>query len=188
MGKLTLQLCDDVSPKVTYSETHQANISISRLTFSSFSNIMKPEPGRGELCASFSQTRLCYAVSQSCLTLSKSMECSPLSKILEWIVISSSRRSSSPRHQKGISCVSSIDRWILYCKPPGSPKFYRCCLVVKSCPTLQHQGLQTIPLSMGFPSKTTGVSQFTIKITVSSELQSFWNISAHPFLLENTCL
>ena len=54
MGKLSLWLCDDVSPRVTYSETHQANISINRLTFSSFSNIVKSEPGRGDLFTAFS--------------------------------------------------------------------------------------------------------------------------------------
>ena len=54
IGKFSLQLCDDVSPKVTYSESHQANISISSLSFSSFSSIMKPEHGSDDLCASFS--------------------------------------------------------------------------------------------------------------------------------------
>ena len=39
-------------------------------------------------------------------------------RILEWVVISYSRRSSLPRHQAHISCVSSISRQIFF--------FYRC--------------------------------------------------------------
>ena len=35
-------------------------------------------------------------------------------RILEWTAISSSRRSSRPRDQTRISCVSCIGRWVLY--------------------------------------------------------------------------
>ena len=35
-------------------------------------------------------------------------------RILEWIVISYSRRSSLPRHQAHVSCVSSISRLIFH--------------------------------------------------------------------------
>ena len=34
-------------------------------------------------------------------------------RILEWVAISYSRRSSPPRDQTHISCISCIDRWIL---------------------------------------------------------------------------
>ena len=60
---------------------------------------------------------------QSCPVICGPMNCSlPASfvhgifqsRILEWVVISSSRRSSQLRDQICISCVSSIGRWILY--------------------------------------------------------------------------
>ena len=35
-------------------------------------------------------------------------------KILEWVAISYSRGSSPPRDQSCVSCVSCIDRWVLY--------------------------------------------------------------------------
>ena len=35
-------------------------------------------------------------------------------RILEWVAISSSRRSSRPRDQTLISCVSCMGRWVLY--------------------------------------------------------------------------
>ena len=69
-------------------------------------------------------TQLCMCVcAQLCPTLCDSMDCGlPGSsvhglfqaRILEWVAVSSSRGSSQPRAQTLISCVSFIDRWILY--------------------------------------------------------------------------
>ena len=68
---------------------------------------------------------------QSCPTLCNPMDCSPpgssvhgisQARILEWVVISSSRRSSRPRDWTRVSCVSCIGRWIPYClNNRGSP-------------------------------------------------------------------
>ena len=63
------------------------------------------------------------SVALSCLTLCDPMDCSlPGSSvhgiyqvgILEQVAISYSRKSSRPRNQTRISCVSCISRWILY--------------------------------------------------------------------------
>ena len=60
------------------------------------------------------------SVAKLCLTLCHPMDCSPpgssfhgisQARILEWVSISFSRGSSQPRDQ---TCVSSIDRWVLY--------------------------------------------------------------------------
>ena len=60
---------------------------------------------------------------QSCLMLCNPMDCSPpgssvhgisQARILEWIAISFLRRSSRPRNQTHVSCVSCIGRQILY--------------------------------------------------------------------------
>ena len=60
---------------------------------------------------------------QLCLTLCDPMDSSApgssvlgifLARILEWVVISSSRGSSRPMDQTGISCVSCTGEWILY--------------------------------------------------------------------------
>ena len=60
---------------------------------------------------------------QSCLTLCDPTDCSLLgfwvhgtfqATILEWIAISSSMGSSQPRDWTHVSCISCIDRWILY--------------------------------------------------------------------------
>ena len=46
-------------------------------------------------------------------------------RILGWVAISSSRRSSWPRGQTGVSYVSCIGRWILYLLvPPGKWDLY----------------------------------------------------------------
>ena len=69
----------------------------------------------------------CCLVAKSCLTLCKPVDCSPLgssvhgicqSRILEWVAISSSRESSRPREQAGISCIG---RKILYHWATGKP-------------------------------------------------------------------
>ena len=72
-------------------------------------------------CVFFPVTLLCLLcgharlVIQSCPTLCDSVDCSPLgssvhrilqARILEWVAISFSRRSSQPRDQTHISCVS----------------------------------------------------------------------------------
>ena len=60
---------------------------------------------------------------QSPLTLCDPVDCSPpgssvhessQARILEQVAISSSRGSSRPRDGNPVSCVSCIDRWILY--------------------------------------------------------------------------
>ena len=67
---------------------------------------------------------VCEAKSlRSCPTLCSPMGCSPsgssahgilLARILEWVAMPSSRGSSWPRDQTGISCISYIGRWVLY--------------------------------------------------------------------------
>ena len=73
------------------------------------------------------------SVPQSCLIL-----CNPIdyklpgssvhgifqTRILEWVAISFSRKSSQPRDQTGISCISFIDRWnlLLLCYLHGNIK------------------------------------------------------------------
>ena len=61
--------------------------------------------------------------SKSCLTLCDPMDRSPpgssvsessQARILEWVSISSSKRSSWPRDQTHVSCISCIGKWILY--------------------------------------------------------------------------
>ena len=60
---------------------------------------------------------------QMCLTLCDLMDCGPPGSsvhgifqagMLEWVAISSSRGSSQTRDRTRISCVSCIDRQILY--------------------------------------------------------------------------
>ena len=62
----------------------------------------------------------CYLVVKSCPALCDAMDCSPpgssvhgifQARILEWVPISSSRASSQSRDR---TCISCIDRWILY--------------------------------------------------------------------------
>ena len=59
----------------------------------------------------------------SCLTLCDPIDCSPpgssihgisQARILEWVAISYSRGSSSPRDQNHLSCISCFGRQILY--------------------------------------------------------------------------
>ena len=63
------------------------------------------------------------SVAQLCSNLCSYMDCGPpgfsvheilQARILEWASLSSSKRSAWPRDQTRISCVSCIDRWILY--------------------------------------------------------------------------
>ena len=66
---------------------------------------------------------MCVLVALSCPTLCDPMDCNPpgssvrgilQARILEKIAISSSRASSWLRNQTRVSCISCIDRWILY--------------------------------------------------------------------------
>ena len=66
---------------------------------------------------------ICVRVTQSCPTLCNPMDWSPpgsslhgifLGRILEWVAMSSSRGSSWPMDLTRVSCVSCIDRQILY--------------------------------------------------------------------------
>ena len=72
-------------------------------------------------------------VTQSYLTLCNTMDCSPpgstlcgifQARILKWVAISSSRGSSQPRDQTHMSCISCMDRWILYHCATGKPMPY----------------------------------------------------------------
>ena len=95
----------------------------------------------------YSQVRIvsslcCCICAQSCLTLCDPMDCSPpgssvhgisQARILEWVTISFTKRSSWPRDQTHISCVSCIGRQILYhwvtWEAPATKS-------LQSCPTL----------------------------------------------------
>ena len=71
---------------------------------------------------------MCFPVyrcvcTQSFLTVCNPMDCSLpglsvywifQTRILEWVTISSSRKSSLPRDQTQVSCISCSSRWILY--------------------------------------------------------------------------
>ena len=63
------------------------------------------------------------SVAQLCLTHCGPMDCSPpvssvhgisQARILEWVAIFLYRESSQPRDQTYVSCISCINRWILY--------------------------------------------------------------------------
>ena len=66
---------------------------------------------------------ICSMQAQLCLTLCSPVNWSPpdssvhgisQARVLEWVAISFFRRSSQPRDQTPISCVSCISRWIHY--------------------------------------------------------------------------
>ena len=66
---------------------------------------------------------VCAKLLQACLTLRDPMDCSPpgssvhrilQARVLEWVAISSSRKSSQPRDRTHVSCISCIDRKVLY--------------------------------------------------------------------------
>ena len=53
-------------------------------------------------------------------------------RMLEWVAISYSKEPSQPRDQTHVSCISYIDRWILYhCIPPGKLLFIKFYLFDK---------------------------------------------------------
>ena len=66
---------------------------------------------------------LSHLVAQSWLTLCDPMDYRPpgssvhrisQARILEWVAISFFRGSSKPRDQTFISCITCLDKWILY--------------------------------------------------------------------------
>ena len=70
---------------------------------------------------------MCAKSLQSCLTLWDTMDSSPpgsslhgslQARILEWIAVASSRGSSRPRDQTGLSCIAG---GFFTAKPPGKP-------------------------------------------------------------------
>ena len=97
------------------------------------------------------QDKACYKSLQSFLTLCDPVDHSPpgspihgisQARITEWVVISSSRRSSSSRDQTHVSCVSCIGRWILFHWALGKPRWY-ICIYIKAlimCITLKSLG------------------------------------------------
>ena len=71
----------------------------------------------------FMSVWVCVKLLQACLTLRDPMDCSPpgssvhrilQARVLEWVAISSSRKSSQPRDRTHVSCISCIDRKVLY--------------------------------------------------------------------------
>ena len=60
--------------------------------------------------------------------------------ILEWVAMSYSRRSSWPRDETDVSCVSCFGRWILYHSTTGLLGI--SVRLITQCPTLQSNGLQ----------------------------------------------
>ena len=89
----------------------------------------------------------CCLITKSSPILCGPMDCRPIgsfvhgipqARILEWVAISFSGRSSSPRDQTLISCIG---RRILYQQATGKPKniymnMYQFSPVTQSCPTL----------------------------------------------------
>ena len=86
--------------------------------------LLQPDPRLGSPTLSPSVRTCLHAKSlQSCVILCDSMDCSPpgssvygtlQTRILEWVAMYSSRGSSQPRDQNCISCISCIDRQVLY--------------------------------------------------------------------------
>ena len=81
------------------------------------------ESGKETVENNFMKTLPLFLYMQSCLTLYDPMDCSPqdssvpgifLARILKWVTISFSRGSSQPRTGTHVSCISCIDREILY--------------------------------------------------------------------------
>ena len=88
---------------------------------------------------------MCAKLLQSCWTLSDPVDCSsPGSSVhgilqaIEWVAISSSRRSSSPRNQASISYISCIGRFFTTSTTFEAQVYFSVCvcLVAQSCPTL----------------------------------------------------
>ena len=85
------------------------------------------------------------AQSQSCLTLCYPMGCSlPGSsvhgifqtRILGWVAIPFSKVSSQPQDQTWVSCVSCIDKWILFTTEPAGKPWLRPQLLLLGNTTL----------------------------------------------------
>ena len=69
----------------------------------------------------YAVTQLCPTLVAPCTLPGPSVHRTFLVRILEWVAISSSRGSSPPRSWTCVSCVSCIDRHILYHCAPGNP-------------------------------------------------------------------
>ena len=90
---------------------------------------------------------LCSKLHQLCLTLCDSTDCNLLgssangisqARILEWVAVPSSRGSSKPRDQTGLSYVSCTGGRVLYhCCHLGSPLGHCYCSFIQSCLTLR---------------------------------------------------
>ena len=74
-------------------------------------------------------------VAQPCPTFCSPMDCIPAGfsvhgilqgRILEWVAMPSSRRSSQPRGQTRISCISCIAGRSFPTEPPGKPCLIAC--------------------------------------------------------------
>ena len=112
----------------------------------------------------FLRSSLWGVYAQLCLTLCDPKDSSPPGssvhgisqvRILEWVAISSSRGSSSPRDGTHLSCGSCIDRQNLYHWALQGTYYHNSSsssLVAKSCPTLVTPWAVAFqaPLSMGF--------------------------------------
>ena len=119
----------------------------------------------------YAVTQLCPTLVAPCTLPGPSVHRTFLVRILEWVAISSSRGSSPPRSWTCVSCVSCIDRHILYHCAPGNPirlmglnysqvpvawSLHLCnwnvcvCLLAQSCLTLQPHGTFQALLSMEF--------------------------------------
>ena len=71
---------------------------------------------------------VCCLVTKLYPTLCDPMDCSlPGSSVWDfpgkWVAISYSRRSSRPRGQARVSCISCMGRWLFTTVPPGKGKF-----------------------------------------------------------------
>ena len=96
------------------------------MSFVCFWHVDGPFRNRHHLC-------LLAQLLQTCPTVCDPMDCTPppppgssihgilQERILEWVAISSSRGSSSPRNQTNICYVSCIGRSSLPLVPPGKP-------------------------------------------------------------------
>ena len=103
---------------------------------------------------------------QSCPTLCSPVGCSPsgssvheilLARILDWVAMPSSRGSSWPRDQTGISRISYIGRWVLYqwCHLGN----WHLCVPLSNLPQ---------PLSPGSPSPDMDLCSITSNLPIPS--------------------
>ena len=108
--------CTQLSPETSRPST----LAVCRLLNTPGQLFSGEAPSAGSLGRELGLLCMC---AQSCPTPCNPMDCSPpgssvqgifQARILQWVAISFSRRSSQPRDQTHISCISCIGRWILY--------------------------------------------------------------------------